>query len=266
MKRLISIEWMKLKRLNSLKIILLVYIVLFPLVLFGLTNFFGNIFAQILGSSWNPYEFPDIWKFTTYSSSYFNVLMGVVIVIVVTNEYNFKTFRQNVIDGMSVKEFIIGKFFVVLGYSTIITVYTALVALIFGLFNTATFDVLNGIKYLFIYYLQTLCYFSFAFFFAVLLKKPALSIILFIVAFIAETIIGTIMALSGLETVYAFFPLNVFSKLTPLPIFKELLENAQTSGGNAPFMLHMNLNIVLSVVYMALFFFIALRVIKKRDL
>src|SRR5690606_20750922 len=105
MKRLMTIEWLKLKKLTSLKIILLVYIVLFPLVLFGLINFFGKIFDGILGNSWSPYEFPDIWKFTTYASSYFNVLMGVLIVIVVTNEYNFRTFRQNVIDGLSVKEF-----------------------------------------------------------------------------------------------------------------------------------------------------------------
>src|SRR5690606_8701216 len=127
------------------------------------------------------------------------------------------------------------------------TLYTAIVALTFGVFNTSTFDVLNGIQYLFIYYLQTLCYFSFALFFAVLLKKPALSVILFIVAFIVETIVGTLMSLGGLEAIYAFFPLNVFSKLTPIPIFKELIESAQNDGEKAPFMLNMGVNILLSV-------------------
>lgn len=266
MKRLFTTEWLKLRKMTSLRVILLIYMGLFSLVLYGLTSFFRNLLGNIPSSQWAPYEFPNIWKFTTYASSYFNVLMGVIIVMVVSNEYSFKTFRQNIIDGMTLKEFITGKFLVVLLYSSLITIFTGLVALIFGLVNTTSFDVFSGISYLFIYYLQTVCYFSFAFFFAVLMKKPALSIILFIVAFIAETIIGTVLAIGGLDAVCAFFPLNVFSKLTPLPIFKELIEGAQNASGNAPFLLDLNVNVLLSFVYMTAFFLLSLFILKKRDL
>lgn len=266
MKNLFSIEWLKLKKLTSLKVIFIIYAALFPLVLYAICNFFGKVFEEILMQSWNPYEFPDIWKYTTYASSYFNVLMGVVVVIAVTNEYTFKTLRQNVIDGLSVRQAIVSKFLVVLFFSTVITLYTMVVALAFGLVNTTSFDVLDGIYYLLIYYLQTLCYFSFAYFLAVLLKKPALSIILFIVAFIAETIIGTILSIGGLEAVYAYFPLNVFSKLTPIPVFKEIIDSAQESGGQVPYLLDMPVNILMAFIYMALFFLIAFRVMRNRDI
>lgn len=266
MKKLLSIEYQKLKKLNALKIILLVYAVLSPLVLHLLYKFFSMILSALPGLAWDPYQFPDIWRFATYTSSYFNVLMGVIVVIAVTNEFSYRTFKQNVIDGLSIKEVILSKFIVVVFLSTIVSAYTFLVALLFGLFNGGTENILVDINYIVIYYLQTLCYFSFAFLFAVLLKRPAISIIFFILAFVLETIIGSMFSAAGFEKAYAFFPLNAFSKLTPLPIFEELLKTAQEQAQQVPFLLSMNVNILLSVGYMGLFFFIAYRVMKKRDL
>lgn len=266
MKKLLSIEYQKLKKLNSLKIILLVYAILSPLVLHLLYKFFSMILGALPGQVWDPYQFPDIWRFATYTSSYFNVLMGVIIVIAVTNEYSYRTFKQNIIDGLSIKEVIISKFLVVVGLSTIVSAYTFVVALVFGLFNSGTENMLIDMNYIAIYYLQTLCYFSFAFLFAVLLKRPAMAIIFFILSFVLESIIGNMFSAAGFEKAYAFFPLNAFSKLTPLPIFEELLKTAQEQAQRVPFVLSMNVNILISILYMGVFFFIAFRVMKSRDL
>lgn len=270
MKQLLSIEFHKLKKLNSFKVILLIYAILSPLVMHMLYKFFNMILeplSEMTGSdAWNPYQFPDIWRFATYSSSYFNVLMGVIIVVVVTNEYTFRTLKQNVIDGLSIKQVIISKFLSVFVISTIVTVYILLLSLTFGLINSGAENIFVDIEYIAIYYLQTICYFSFAFLFAALLKKPALAIILFIVSFVVETIIGSIISAVGLSSVYAYFPLNAFSKLTPLPIFEDLLKNAQEQAGEMPVILDMSTNIIISLVYMILFFLIAFWVMKRRDL
>src|SRR5690554_7774229 len=64
--------------------------------------------------------------------------MGVLSVIIISNEYTYKTLRQHVIDGLSIKKAILGKFLVLLSFSIIITLYTFLTGLLFGLANTTT--------------------------------------------------------------------------------------------------------------------------------
>lgn len=270
MKKLFAIEFAKLWKLNSLRVILVLYFALSPLVVYALYGFFNTFMGPMLamsGGEWNPFTFPDVWSFVTYSSSYFNVLMGVIIVIVMTNEYNFKTLKQNVIDGMSLRQVIGGKFLVVFILSTVVTLYTFIMGMIYGLINSESgTEMWEGFSAIPVYYLQTLCYFSFAFFFATIVKRTALAIIFFIVSFIVETIIGGMLAIAKLEVIYAFFPLNSFSKLTPFPILKEMVKAAQERSGNVPFMLDSWVNILVCLFYMTFFFLISLWVIKRRDL
>jgi ABC-2 type transport system permease protein len=270
MKKLLAIEFAKLKKLNSLRVILLMYFGLSPLVAYAFYTFFDFIAGPFLGENWNPFAFPDVWSFVTWCSSWFNVLMGVIVVIVMTNEYSYKTLKQNVIDGMSLRQVIVGKFIVVFLLSTIVTIYTFIMSLVFGLLNSeSSVDIWNGFVDIPVYYLQTLCYFSFAFLFAILVKRSALSIIFFIVSFIVESILGGILKVMNLEYVYAFFPLNAFSKLTPFPILKEMVKAAEErneGNGDMPFLLDDGVNILLCLLYMTLFFFISFWVIKRRDL
>ena len=123
-----------------------------------------------------------------------------------------------------------------------------------------------GSYFILIYYLQTLGYFSFAFFFAVLVKRTALSIIFFIVSFILESIIGSIITATLSAKTYLFFPLNVFSTLTPSPIMSQLNALAAKQTGEVPPTLELSTNIAISLGYMALFFVIAYQVLKRRDL
>lgn len=269
MKKLLSIELGKLKKLNSLRVLLLIYFALSPLVAYTFYSIF-NFFAEpILGENWNPFVFPDVWSFVTWCCSWFNVLMGVIVVIIMTNEFSYKTLKQNVIDGMSLKQVIAGKFIIVFLLSTIVSLYTFLMSLTFGLLNSESLaDIWKSFSDIPVYYLQTLCYFSFAFLFAILVKRSAISIIFFIVSFIVEYIIGIILNVISLEYVYAFFPLNAFSKLTPFPILKEFVKAAEerNEGDGMPFLLDDGVNILLCLLYMTLFFLISLWVIKRRDL
>ena len=171
------------------------------------------------------------------------------------------------IDGLSIKKAILGKFLVLLSFSLIITLYTFLTGLIFGLVNTTTQAIfLNGIDSVVLYFIQTMCYFSFAFFIAVMLKRTAVSIALFILAFITETIIGISISYGGFQTFYAYMPLNAFSKLTPFPILKEMIASGQERNGNIPVILDTPINIAVCLTYMLLFFIVAYFTLKKRDL
>lgn len=266
MKKLLAIEFGKLKKLNTLRVLLLVYFALSPLVAYAFYYILNKFLGPLLGADWNPFAAPEVWALVTYSSSWFNVLMGVIVVVVMTNEYSYRTLKQNVIDGMSISQVIGGKFIVVFLLSTIITLYTFLMGLVFGSINTESGSLWEGFSKIPVYYLQTLCYFSFAFLFATLVKRSALSIIFFIVSFIVEAIIGGVLTVMKLEIVYAFFPLNAFSQLTPFPVLRQTIDAANERTGEMPFMLDGWVNIVICFSYMFLFFLISFWVIKRRDL
>ncbi|HLV41015.1 MAG TPA: ABC transporter permease subunit [Brumimicrobium sp.] len=267
MKQLLTIEYLKLRKLRSLQIIFLIYAIISPVTIYAISSFITNFMGPFLPKDWSALQFPDVWSVAVYASSYFNVMMGILAVIVISNEYSYKTLRQHVIDGLSIKKAIIGKFFVFIAFSLIITLYTFLTGLFFGLFYSsgdATF--LQGIESIGLYFIQTLCYFSFAFFIAVLLRRTAVSITLFILSFIAETIIGLSLSAAGYGVIYAYMPLNSFSKLTPFPILKEMIAAGQERSGNTPVILDTPINIAICFAYMLLFFLIAFFTLKRRDL
>ena len=60
------------------------------------------------------FNFPDIWMNLAYMLSFFKILLAVIIVIHVSNEYAFRTLRQNIIDGMSKIEIIVAKELVII--------------------------------------------------------------------------------------------------------------------------------------------------------
>lgn len=204
MKQLLAIEFTKLKKLNSLKILLFTYIGIVPLLMFAIDYFLRQTpEIKVLIGEADFFQFPLIWKLTAFSASFVNILLCVSVVIITCNEIHFKTMRQNVIDGLSKSQLILSKFIIVVLLSLFVTMYTFLISFIFGAINGGMDQLFEGIDIVFRYFLQTLGYFSFAFLFALLLRKPALAIILFIAYFPVEFILQLFVG----KNIYQFFPL-----------------------------------------------------------
>lgn len=263
MRELIAIEYAKLKNFLPLKIIFGVYMLAVPAWMYFM-NFFFTLNPQLkqIFTSENPFDFPHIWSFITYSASFFNVLMAVIVVIVTTNDFQYKTMRQNIIDGMSKQQVIFSKFILVFFLSIITTLYTFLAGLIIGLIESSSYDWYQNVHLNLLYFIQTLGYFSFAFLFAIIVKRPAIAIVSFILYFPVETIFGKIIN----ETMYQFFPLKVFADLTPIPFFKSLLAMAKDKQGNGPWILAAEYQMVLSLVYVGMFFYLSYFLLKRKDL
>ena len=245
MIHLFSIEWLKLKRLITLRVIIIVYAILLPLIFYSLSLMTAN------GTFYDNsiYKFPDVYHYVTYISSFFNLLIGVIIVVFTCNEIKYKTQRQNLIDGLSKKELILSKFYVVMALSVLITLYTFLIALIFGLCNGST-DVLNGIRYIAFYQLSTFGYFIFAFFLSNLLKNPALSIVFYLLSTFLEGVAGLIA-----KDYSQFFPLSTLSNLIPIPVLPDGFEYAMTEVQTAS----------LGLFYALTFMFLSYYILSKRD-
>ena len=134
MKRLLDLELQKLLLNKTSKILIFISFIL-PLCVILLSavkiNFFG-FFTLELGEL-GIFNFPIIWHITTFFSALFKFFFAIVVVSMIGNEYSNKTLKQNLIDGLSKKEFILSKFYVIVFFSLISTVIIFIISLILGL-------------------------------------------------------------------------------------------------------------------------------------
>ena len=48
------------------------------------------------------YHFPDVWQNITFVSGFFKAILAFMVVISITNEFTYRTVRQNIIDGLRI--------------------------------------------------------------------------------------------------------------------------------------------------------------------
>lgn len=262
---LLRIEWMKLKNYRTFWILSILYLI----SIFGI-NYIVYVIQQsiysakqaqgmaemILGTP--PYAFPTVWQMTAYVSSFLLFLPGLLIIISITNEYSFKTHRQNIIDGWSRKQFISVKLLLTLIAAIISTIMVFLTALFFGILesNSVSFDRIYFLGYFFI---QALSYSMVALLFAILFKRGGLAIgVFFLYVIVLENLLG------GLLNRYAnysgrYLPLESTDNLIPLPVF----ENVQKQLVQAP---NFTALLIVALVYIVLYFIFATKKFEADDL
>ncbi|MFQ3306732.1 MAG: ABC-2 type transport system permease protein, partial [Polaribacter sp.] len=114
MLRLLTIEFHKLKHNKASKILSLIYFGLLTCIsLIAAINFdIGPIKFHL--AEIGIFNFPYIWHFNTYIAAILKFFLLLVIVSMMANEYSYKTLKQNLIDGLSKKEFVLSKFYTVI--------------------------------------------------------------------------------------------------------------------------------------------------------
>jgi len=114
MIRLLAIELHKLKYNRSARVIILVYFILITFIaLISSIEFnFGNFHFRLADQG--IFNFPFIWHFNTWIAAILKLFLAIVIVSMMANEYSNRTLKQNLIDGLSKKEFVLSKFLTVI--------------------------------------------------------------------------------------------------------------------------------------------------------
>ena len=257
---LLKIEFAKVRNYKTFWVFIGLYIVLVPLWFYG----FSQLPLPFFPSESEMFSFPTIWNYITWIASWWNLLMGVLVVVLTCNEITFRTQRQNIIDGMNRRQMILSKFYFLALLGAFVTFYTFLIGFVFGVFNSDISEMFSGIKYIGVYFVQTLGYFAFAFMFAVLVKNSALSIILYIVCFIFSMFIPLMMDATAAQ----FMPLNSIQDLTPFPFFQEVMEFESNQDPNfeAPFILSQTVRSLVALGWTSVFVLTGYFVVKRRDL
>ncbi len=178
------------------------------------------------------YFFPWIWQNIVFFATlrYVLIFPAIVIIILITNEFTFKTIRQNVINGMSKAEFITSKLLLILVVSTVMTVLLAFAVLIIGISHTSgiTFALVSE-KMVFIagFFLTMVTYLIYALFFGFLLRNTGLAIAIFtLYTFIVEPILYYFLKspLVFKNNISPYLPVNSVLRITEYPAI-DVLKN-----------------------------------------
>ena len=274
MIRLLQLELQKLLLNRTSKILIFISFIL-PLCVIVLSaikiNFFG-FFTLELGEL-GIFNFPIVWHITTYFSALFKFFFAIVVVSMIGNEYSNKTLKQNLIDGLSKREFILSKFYTIVFFSIISTLIIFILSLVLGLVYSSYNEIsiiVREIEFLPAYFLKLLGFFSFCLFLGVLAKRSAFALAFLFVDFILEWIVfGLIFWKSNVEMatkIQNFFPLTAMSNLIKQPFQRVAMSKfPEKNDLGYDYAVHLDSSIIV-VLWTAIFILSAYYLIKKRDL
>jgi ABC-2 type transport system permease protein len=194
MPNLLLLEWMKLKYYRVFWIMTILFAGLLSLFYIGVSSGIIAIGTKGLNFLGKAYNFSSVWGDLCFFASYFVILLAILVAILTTNEYQYRTNRQNVIDGWTRLQFYHAKWQVVLTLSVGTTLFTFLLGLVCGVATgipiSTVFESIDKVLWLF---LSCLDYLGFALLLSLLLKRSGIAIgILMSYSLIFESIIHAI--------------------------------------------------------------------------
>jgi ABC-2 type transport system permease protein len=273
MIELLKIEWLKIKNYTAFKVMSLFFIIgVFALnyIVFIVNK---NIVKNVPGAglvSFSPYNFDTTWQSTSYATGFILLLPSLLLLMLFTNEYTFKTQRQNIIDGLSRQQFISVKIMMAVIFALAATLITMISALIFG-FGSGTAFSLNGISFVGYFFLKAVSYNLIAILFSVLVKRTGFAIGIFFIYLGSENIISQLLNVlsmkmkqdsgTDLGNIGDYLPMNAADALLEFPdnpiktMSKAIMPSDYTW-----------LVFALAMVYLALFYFWSRRKFINADL
>ena len=278
MKRLIAIELQKIWKNKAARILTLSYFVILSLIALIATIKFDIGSFKIHFAQMGIFNFPFIWHFNTWIAALLKFFLAIVIVSMMANEYSYGTLKQNLIDGMSKKEFIASKFLTVILFAAISMAFIFALSLLLG-YSYSSYDelgiIFSDLEYLAAYFITLVGFFSFCLFLGVLIKRSAFAIGFLFVWFLVEKISYGFLKFEvfdkdpRVDQVYAFMPLESISNLIIEPFTRlEVIQQIQNAvGENSGKDYDVDFSSLLIVsVWTAIYIYLSYIIIKKRDL
>lgn len=275
-KNILQTEWLKVKNYRAFWLLLMVTAISYPgingVAYYAFMDSIdaksqsGQLVKMLLG---NPFAFPQTFHTTAYLSSFFTFIPAIVVIMMITNEYMFKTHRQNIIDGWKKNTFIWGKMMSVFFITVIVTIFYVAVAVLIGSIATKDFNnaqLFDKSHFILLFSLQVFCQLSIAFLLGLLIRKAFIAYGIYIFyTFILENILGGLFKMKAKKWGTDFghyLPFEISDRLIPLPPFIGKFNEAENKLAISAINDHVLYTVILTAAVWALSFYI----FKKRDL
>ncbi len=212
---------------------------------------------MLLGKS--ALSFPTNWEAIAYTSSFLLPLLGLIIILITTNEFTFKTHRQNIIDGLNREQFITAKILISLIGGVLSTILVAIIAAIVGIADGKSGFTFEGFHNIFYYLVQSISYTGVALLLAIFFRRGVITIGFYIIyIFVAENLL--MFLLRRMEISQAnFLPLKSSSALLSFPTLKKLTDMMAFYSNEIVLL-------IVALVYIFAFYFFSYKRFIKTDL
>lgn len=265
---LLQLEWKKVKYNNTIKVLFLFYIALMPsLFLIGKSI----PLPSELGNTVTFYMFPNVWAYLGYVGNWLNwFFLGFLAILLISNEFSYKTLRQSIINGLSRSDFFMSKFATIIFIGIVATLYYVVLAMGFGYMHTETIywsKVMEKAYLIPQFFLNVVGYMSFALFLAICLRRTGASIVTYVgyTMFLEPILRWWLHVKVAKNITMHYYPMNAVEDLLPMPVPKPDL----IKGGDMADMqmfLSSQEAILVSLLFSALFIGLSYWMIKKSDL
>lgn len=268
MLNLLILEWKKFRKFTVFRVLALLYLLLLPAVFF-LSKALPKPPEELISFK-SFLMFPNIWTYLGYVGNWLVFfLLGFIGVLSITSEYTNKTLRQNIITGLTRKQFFLSKLSLILVVSFGATLYYTLCCGIIGFFHTDTIymsKVLQNIDYIPRYFLMCMGYMTFALLVGLLLKRTGFALFLYLLyIMVLESMIryGIHGKFFNNKSMH-FYPMNSVEDLAPIPFAKQA--GSLLEGNNTSLLLSPMEASITAAIYIILMLAICYYLLTKRDL
>ena len=277
MVRLLQIEFIKLWNNRASRILIASYFILLTSIALVAAIKFDIGPVQFHLADQGIFYFPYIWHFNSYITAIFKLFLAIVIVSMMANEYSNKTIKQNLIDGLSKKEFILSKFLTVTAFSLVSTLFVFSVSLILGLIYSDYDEIsiiFSDLEFLLAFFFKLMGFFSFCLFLGILIKRSAFALgFLILWAILEQVFFGLlgwkVMSWEAAQRVKNFFPLEATANLIKEPFSRlSAVQNiGEQIGESMNFDYHVYwYEFLIVILWTLIFVYLSHALLKKRDL
>ncbi len=266
MFNLFKIEWLKIRTYRTFWVLFSGFILFFPLAFYLSANKYMETMSNSKSIEENllkalvdvPFVFPKVWMAASWMGGLFFVMIGMLFILLITNEVQYRTHRQNIIDGWSRMDFLKAKFSLLIFFTAVSTFLVFIMGLVVGsVFSPSTSNIFQGIHYVGYFALMATLYLMLAFLIAILIKRTGLSIIIyFAIVCIVDNVLWLIFTLKESQIGY-FMPLEAVDSLVPNPFKPKMMEKRTVADYSL---------IIVAVAYIAAYVYIIISYFRKTDL
>jgi hypothetical protein len=233
----LKLEYLKFRRYKPFWIIIGLFIVSYFALGLSIKSFIDYMisnrngpFEKFFETGLPIFDFVDVWQNMAYITFLFKFILAFVVIISVCQEYSLRTIRQNMIDGLSRREYVISK----LGLITVLSLLSGVLLLILGFSLGMMYSpvrspefIVQSIGFVPAYAFECFCFLAFALFTATLIRKTGFTIVLFsLYALVMEPILTTYMKYEA-EVATWYFPVRAINNLIEVPFGKYIFQEVQ---------------------------------------
>lgn len=262
MKKLLIIEWIKLRKYRAFWVLLL----LFALACIGIYSFVYNFQGKLVTSSAGMVQLhlfsgQNIWHTTAWLNNFTLMLPGVLMILLMANEFSYKTLRQVIINGLSRGQAIVSKWLLLGMIAVTCWLIYFLIVVVMGKFFLGTEDLFLDFHYAGYSFLNMILGLSVAFILTLWIKRSGLTIAVYLVyclffESISDYFLDKINVFLG-----EFLPLSSGAALTPNPFNKIFADKSAVAHQPAVYWY-----LLATILWISLILVISRRYIRRADL